>query len=69
MGATAAIANLVPHTGHVILADDGYYGAQRYFGHISRDQHGIGLDYVDFSMLDELKAALKPNTKVDLLKI
>jgi cystathionine beta-lyase/cystathionine gamma-synthase len=54
----------VPSGGHVILADDGYGGTQRYFRRICHEKHGIGLSFVDMTRLEKLKKALKPNTKV-----
>jgi cystathionine gamma-lyase len=69
LAATSAIANWVPTGGHVVLTDDGYGGIQRYFRKISQDKHGVHLDFVDFTQLDQVKRALKPNTKVSKGKV
>ena len=66
LSATAAMANWVNSGGHVILADDGYGGTQRYFRRVCQDKHGIELSFVDLTKVEELKKALKPNTKVVL---
>lgn len=64
LSATAAMANWVNAGGHVILSDDGYGGTQRYFRRVCHEKHGIELDFVDLTKLEELKNGLKPNTKM-----
>jgi cystathionine beta-lyase/cystathionine gamma-synthase len=69
LSATAAMANWVNAGSHVILSDDGYGGTQRYFRRVCHEKHGIELDFVDLTKLEELKNGLKPNTKVKRKRI
>ncbi|KAL3078709.1 hypothetical protein niasHT_022398 [Heterodera trifolii] len=64
LAATAAMANWLRTGDHLILADDGYGGTQRYFRDISVAQHGVQLSFVDLTNLEELRKALRPNTKM-----
>lgn len=65
LAATAAMANWLRTGDHIILADDGYGGTQRYFREVSVARHGVELSFVDLTKLDELREALRPNTKVN----
>uniref|UniRef100_A0A183BN54 cystathionine gamma-lyase n=1 Tax=Globodera pallida TaxID=36090 RepID=A0A183BN54_GLOPA len=64
LGATAAMANWLRAGDHLIMADDGYGGTQRYFRDVSVAHHGVQLSFVDMTKLDDLRAALRPNTKM-----
>uniref|UniRef100_A0A914HYX5 cystathionine gamma-lyase n=1 Tax=Globodera rostochiensis TaxID=31243 RepID=A0A914HYX5_GLORO len=64
LGATAAMANWLHAGDHLIMADDGYGGTQRYFRDVSVAHHGVQLSFVDMTKLDDLRAALRPNTKM-----
>ena len=48
---------------HVILSDDIYGGTFRIIGDVF-GKYGIEHTYVDMSELDEVKAAIRPNTKM-----
>lgn len=65
LAATSAMANWLRAGDHIILADDGYGGTQRYFRAVSVQHHGVQLSFADLTKIDELRAALRPNTKVE----
>ena len=64
MSATSAMANWLNAGEHIILSDDGYGGTQRLFRSVSQAKHGVELSFVDLTNPEELKKALKQNTKV-----
>jgi cystathionine beta-lyase/cystathionine gamma-synthase len=63
MAATDTVVRLLESGDHVISGNDVYGGAFRLFEKEFR-KFGLEFDYVDMSKLDELQAALKPNTKL-----
>ncbi|KAI1727706.1 cys/Met metabolism PLP-dependent enzyme domain-containing protein [Ditylenchus destructor] len=64
LSATMSMANILKTGDHIICCDDVYGGTQRYFRKISVAQHGMELSFVDLTDLDQLKKALRPNTKM-----
>lgn len=52
---------------HVILMDDIYGGTFRIITQIF-GKYGVEYDFIDLSDLDAVKAAIKPNTKMYLLR-
>uniref|UniRef100_A0A914GZH3 cystathionine gamma-lyase n=1 Tax=Globodera rostochiensis TaxID=31243 RepID=A0A914GZH3_GLORO len=62
LGATAAMANWLHAGDHILMADDG--GTTQYFRRVSVVHHGVQLSFVDMTKLDDLRAALRPNTKM-----
>jgi cystathionine gamma-lyase len=64
MAATATILELLDAGDHVIAMDDLYGGTFRLFDKVRQRTANLQFSYVDLSNLDNLKAALKPNTKM-----
>jgi len=64
LATTAAITNMFQTGDHVILNDDGYGGTQRFFRRISAQKHGLKISMVDLTDGVQLRAALKPETKL-----
>lgn len=69
LAATAAAASWLHAGDHVVLADDGYGGTQRYFRQVLAVHNAIELSFVDLTQLQALRDALRPNTKVRALAI
>ncbi|MGN0349506.1 MAG: trans-sulfuration enzyme family protein [Roseburia sp.] len=61
--ANMAVFSLLNPGEHVILSDDIYGGTFRIIGDVF-GKYGITHTYVDMSDLDEIKAAIRPNTKM-----
>ena len=61
--ANMAVFSLLNPGEHVILSDDIYGGTFRIIGDVF-GKYGIEHTYVDMSELDEVKAAIRPNTKM-----
>ena len=61
--ANMAVFSLLNPGDHVILSDDIYGGTFRIIGDVF-GKYGIEHTYVDMSELDEVKAAIRPNTKM-----
>jgi len=58
------MANWINTGEHIILSDDGYGGTQRLFRTVSQAKHGVELSFVDLTKPEELRKALKSNTRV-----
>lgn len=56
--ATGTILHLLGVGDHCLSMDDVYGGTNRYFRRIANAMHGIVFDFVDFTDLDKLRAAL-----------
>lgn len=63
LGATTAVTQLLSTGDHILCGDDVYGGTNRLFNKVIRNQ-GVEVDMVDLTSLDNLKNAIKPNTKV-----
>ena len=63
LGATTIITQLLDAGDHIISSDDVYGGTNRLFSKIVSRQ-GIAVDFVDGSNAENVRKALKPNTKV-----
>lgn len=63
LGATTIIAQLMSSGDHLISCDDVYGGTNRLFSRVTSRQ-GISVDFVDALNLDNVKKAIKPNTRV-----
>ena len=61
MAAVRLFLELLDLGDHVICTDDLYGGSVRLFDSIGKT-HGIEFDYVDTSDIEQVKAAIKPNT-------
>uniref|UniRef100_A0A915M3F9 cystathionine gamma-lyase n=1 Tax=Meloidogyne javanica TaxID=6303 RepID=A0A915M3F9_MELJA len=64
LSATSAMANWINTGEHIILSDDGYGGTQRLFRTVSQAKHGVELSFVDLTKPEELRKALKTNTRM-----
>nr|XP_009859544.1 cystathionine gamma-lyase isoform X2 [Ciona intestinalis]XP_026691709.1 cystathionine gamma-lyase isoform X1 [Ciona intestinalis] len=63
LAATMTIINTLKAGDHVISTDDVYGGTNRYFQKVAA-KFGLEFSFVDFTNLDNVKAAIKPNTKI-----
>lgn len=63
LGATTIIAQLLSNGDHLISCDDVYGGTNRLFSRVTSRQ-GITVDFVDATNLDNVKKAIKPNTRM-----
>jgi len=64
MAATSTILELVDSGDHVIAMDDLYGGTFRLFDKVRKRSAGVEFSFVDLSDIDQLKEAIKPNTKM-----
>jgi cystathionine gamma-lyase len=64
LAASMSLANILKTGDHIVCSDDVYGGTQRYFRRVSVPQHGIKLDFADLTDVENLKAVLKPETKL-----
>lgn len=67
LGALTAITGLLQTGDHIISGDDIYGGTNRFFQKCLIKQ-GIDISFVDLTDAKNLLAAVRPNTKVGLLK-
>lgn len=63
MAAIGALLKLFKTGDHIIVSDDLYGGTYRLFSDIYAKNYGIEFDYVDFTDLGAVEAAVKPNTR------
>ncbi len=64
MAATSSILELVDSGDHVIAMDDLYGGTFRLFDKVRKRSAGVEFSFVDLSDIEQLKEAIKPNTKM-----
>ena len=64
MGAIVTALSLLKQEDHLIAIDDVYGGTQRYLREIFTPASGIAWDMIDFSNMNNLKKAIKKNTKM-----
>ena len=60
---TATITNMLASGSHLISVNDVYGGTFRYFTKVA-NTNGVQVTFVDMSSLDNVKKAIKSNTKV-----
>ncbi|KAJ3299357.1 hypothetical protein HK104_009209 [Borealophlyctis nickersoniae] len=60
---TATVLNLVSSGGHIVSVNDTYGGTFRYFTKVASN-NGVDVTFVDLYDPNNLKAAIKPNTKI-----
>lgn len=58
------IAHLLKSGDHIILVDDVYGGTGRFFRRIAGETYGMTYDFVDMTDMNNLKKAIKKNTKL-----
>ena len=64
MSATATVLELLESGAHVVALDDLYGGTRRLFERVRRHSAGLDFTYSQLRSADELRAALKANTKM-----
>ena len=64
MAATATILELLDEGAHVIAPADIYGGTLRLFSQVRTRTFGLEFSFVDFTDLDNVAAAVRPNTKL-----
>jgi cystathionine beta-lyase/cystathionine gamma-synthase len=67
MSAIDAVFRLLKSGDHVIAGENMYGGSYRLFSRVY-EKFGVEFTYVDTSYLDQVKAALKPNTRIVYLE-
>ncbi len=63
MGATNTVMNLLSAGDHVVVGEDLYGGTYRLFSKVY-ERYGIAFTYVDAAVAENVRAALRPNTKL-----
>jgi cystathionine gamma-lyase len=64
MATTATVLELLNHGDHVIAMDDLYGGTFRLFDKVRKRSAGLQFSFTDLSKIENLQAALQPNTKM-----
>ncbi|MGE0447638.1 MAG: PLP-dependent aspartate aminotransferase family protein, partial [Vicinamibacterales bacterium] len=67
MAATGAVMTLLQAGDHVVVTDNTYGGTYRLFERVLR-KYQLDFSYVDSSRIDEIRAAIRPNTKMLFLE-
>jgi cystathionine beta-lyase/cystathionine gamma-synthase len=64
MATTATVLELLDSGSHVVALDDLYGGTRRLFERVRRRSAGLRFTYIPFASVDELNAALQPDTRM-----
>lgn len=64
LAAMSTVLEVLPHGSHVIAVDDLYGGSYRLFERVRKHSMGLEVSYVNLSNPDEMKAAIRPNTRM-----
>jgi len=64
MSCCVSIMQLLNHGDHLLCIDDVYGGTQRYLRKILSERQGVELTLLDFKDPNEVRGAIKPNTKI-----
>lgn len=64
MAAIATITELLSPGDHMIVCDDVYGGTYRLFAKVRQRSAGINISFVDFSNIENIRAAITANTKM-----
>jgi cystathionine gamma-lyase len=64
MAATSTVLELLDAGGHVVTGDDLYGGTWRLFERVRRRSAGLDFSYVDFTDLEAVEAAIRPETRM-----
>lgn len=67
-GATTAICHLLKTGDHILCGTETYGGTRTLFNHYT-NQNRIEIDYIDSTDVNLIKAAIKPNTRVNNVKL
>ena len=65
LGATTTLTHLLSAGDHIVAMDDLYGGTNRYFSKVA-SRFKIETTFVDATNVENVKNAMKPNTKVSL---
>jgi cystathionine gamma-lyase len=60
----ATVLELIEHGSHVVVCDDLYGGSYRLFERVRRHSAGLDFTYIDSTKLDQVEAAIRPNTRL-----
>jgi cystathionine beta-lyase/cystathionine gamma-synthase len=64
MAAIATILDLLKPNDHIIVCDDVYGGTFRLFDKVRKHSAGLQFSFVDFSDIEQIKAHIKPQTRM-----
>src|SRR5829696_2599653 len=64
LAAIATVLELLDHGSHVVAGDDLYGGTYRLFERVRRKSAAQSFTFVDLSRLDDVQAALRPDTRM-----
>lgn len=64
LAAMCAVLDLLPAGSHMIASDDLYGGSYRLFERVRKQSTGLTVSYVDMTKLENIQAALQPNTRM-----
>jgi cystathionine gamma-lyase len=64
LAATATVLELIPAGSHIVCTDDLYGGTFRLFDKVRKHSAGLTVSYADLSNIDNLQAALRPDTRM-----
>ncbi|KAH7703805.1 cystathionine gamma-lyase [Aphelenchoides avenae] len=64
MSACVAMLNFLYHGEHVLFANNIYGGVQSYVNTVAAPRHGIEVTFADFTVLENVRNALKSNTRM-----
>ncbi len=64
LAATATVLDALDQGAHIVASDDLYGGTRRLFERVRRRSAGLDVTYVDLSDLAQLRAALRPQTRL-----
>ena len=68
MAATTAIIHTLKAGDHIVSIDDVYGGTNRYFRTVA-SKFGVEATFIDMTDPENLRAAMKPNTKVQYRRL
>ena len=61
---TATITAMLKSGEHIVSVDDVYGGTNRYFSQVAMPSANVSTTFVDFSDLDAVEKAIRPNTRI-----
>lgn len=64
LAAMATLLDTLPQGSHIVASDDLYGGSYRLFERVRKHSAGLQVTYVDTSKVDEVRAALRPDTRL-----
>jgi len=64
LAAMATLLDSLPQGSHIVASDDLYGGSYRLFERVRKHSAGLQVTYVDTSNVDQVRAALRPDTRL-----